>query len=91
MTTASTSTALSRSTDLSTCTVPPRSILINEGRNSAISTTDNNTNKPYLEVCGIPNEEDKLQCNMCGKWFKGINKHKYNCVRKFKNSGVSFV
>ena len=58
---------------------------------SAISTTDNNTNKPYLEVCGIPNEEDKLQCNMCGKWFKGINKHKYNCVRKFKKSGVSFV
>ncbi len=57
---------------------------------SAISTTDNNTNKPYL-VCGIPNEEDKLQCNMCGKWFKGINKHKYNCVRKFKKSGVSFV
>ena len=45
----------------------------------------NNTNKPYPEVCGIPNEEDKLECNMCGKWFKGINKHKYDRVRKFKN------
>jgi hypothetical protein len=51
----------------------------------------NNTNKPYPEVCGIPNEEDKLECNMCGKWFKGINKHKYDRVRKFKKSGVSFV
>ena len=47
---------------VSTSTVPPRSILINEGRNSAISTTDNNTNKPYLEVCEIPKEENKIQC-----------------------------
>ena len=28
---------------------------------------------------------------MCGKWLKGIKKHKYNCVRKFKKSVVLFV
>ncbi len=79
-------TAASSSTALPTSTVPPRSILINEGINSAKSTPDNNIYQPYLEVCGIPNVENKLQCNMCGKWFKGINK--YNCVRNFKKSDV---
>jgi hypothetical protein len=59
-------------------------LFINEGRNAAKSTPDNSMHRSLLEVRGIPNVEQKLQCNLCGKGYKGINERKYYCVTKFQ-------